>query len=43
MTITSVVLDIATLGTPGATRDCDCAMDAAGSAAMRRGIMNFIG
>src|SRR6476646_5075836 len=43
MTSTSVVLGIATLGTPGATADCDCAMDATGSIAMRKGIMNFIG
>src|ERR1700722_13902623 len=32
----------ATLGTPGATADCDCATDATGSIAMRKGIMNFI-
>ena len=32
-----------TLGTPGATAGCDCAMDATGSMAMRKGIMNFIG
>src|SRR5271165_1728785 len=43
MTSTSVVLGIATLGTPGATADCDCATDATGSIAMRKGIMNFIG
>src|SRR5215467_7508631 len=39
MTSTSVVLGIATLGTPP---DCDCATDAAGSAAMSKGIMDFI-
>jgi hypothetical protein len=43
MTSTSVVLGIATLGTPEATPDCDCATDATGSIAMRKGIMNFIG
>jgi hypothetical protein len=43
MTSTSVVLGIATLGTPGATADGDCAMEATGSIAMRKGIMNFIG
>jgi hypothetical protein len=43
MTSTSVVLGIATLGTPGATADCDGATDATGSIAMRKGIMNFIG
>src|SRR5262249_56893280 len=42
MTNTSVVLGIATLGTPGAPPDCDCATDATGSIAMRKGIINFI-
>src|SRR5262245_23328436 len=36
MTITSVVLGIATLGTPEAAPDCDCAKDAAGSIAIRK-------
>ena len=43
MTSTSVVLGIATLGTPEVDPDCDCATDATGSIAMRKGIMNFIG
>jgi hypothetical protein len=43
MTNTCVVLGIATLGTPEATAGCDCATDNAGSAAVRKGIMNFIG
>src|SRR5215469_7289224 len=43
MTNTSVVLGIATLGTPEALSDWDCATDAAGSAAISKGIMNFIG
>src|SRR5215471_18634493 len=42
MTNTSVVLGIATLGTPEALSDWDCATDAAGSAAISKGIMNFI-
>jgi hypothetical protein len=33
---------IATLGTPEAAPGCDCATDAIGSIAMRKGIMNFI-
>src|SRR5580700_841412 len=43
MTSTSVVFGIATLGTPEATPDGDCATDASGRIAMRKGIMNFIG
>jgi len=43
MTSTSVVLGIATLGTPEPTTDWDCAVDASGSIAIRKGIMNFIG
>src|SRR5215470_4210140 len=43
MTITSVVGGIATLGTLEAAADCDCAADAAGIAAISKGIMNFIG
>jgi hypothetical protein len=43
MTSTAVVLGIATLGTPAAPPDCDCAIDTAGSDAIRKGIMNFIG
>jgi hypothetical protein len=31
------------LGTPEAAPDCDCAAAAAGSAAMSKGIINFIG
>src|SRR5215469_2172571 len=44
MTNTSVVLGIATLGTPEAIPDCDWATpDAMGSAAIRKGIIIFIG
>src|SRR6516164_11302283 len=43
MTITPVVLGIATLGTREETPDWDCATDATGSIAIRKGIMNFIG
>src|SRR5215469_11095294 len=43
MTITPVVLGIATLGTPGATPGCPCAMDTTGSIAVKKGIINFIG
>src|SRR5215469_15283980 len=43
MTSTSVVLGIATLGTPEPAPDCDCATDAPGIAAISKGIMNFIG
>jgi hypothetical protein len=43
MTNTPVVFGIATRGTPDAPPKCDCATDATGSAAMRKGIMNFIG
>src|SRR5215469_10393698 len=43
ITNTSVVLGIATLGTPGATPGCDCATDVMGSAAMKKGSMDFIG
>jgi hypothetical protein len=43
MTSTAVVLGIATLGTPEAAPDCDCVRDAAGRAAIRNGIMIFIG
>ena len=42
MTSTSVVLGIATLGTPEAAPDCDRAMDPTGSIATRKGIVNFI-
>src|SRR6516162_6756824 len=47
MTSTSVVLGIATLGTPEAPPDWDCATDAAGitairSIAIRKGIVKFI-
>jgi hypothetical protein len=42
MTITPVVLGIATLGTPEAAPDCDWAKAATGSIATRKGIMNFI-
>src|ERR1700760_4028445 len=42
MTSTSVVLGIATLGTAESTLDCDCAMDATGSIAMRKGSMSFM-
>src|SRR6516165_12609936 len=41
MTSTSVVLGIAAAGTPGAPTDCDCATDAAGSAATRKGSNSF--
>lgn len=41
MTNTSVVLGIAALGTPDATSGCECATAAAGSAAIRRGTINF--
>jgi hypothetical protein len=34
---------MAGLGTPEATPDCECASGAAGSIALRKGIMNFIG
>jgi len=37
MTSTSVVLGMATLGTSEAAPDCDCAKDASGSIAMRKG------
>src|SRR5260370_19487332 len=43
MTSTSVVLGIARLGTPEACPGCDCATDATGSIAMRKGIINLIG
>ena len=43
ITSTAVVFGTATLGAPGAPPDCECAEDAAGRAAMRRGITNFIG
>src|SRR5215472_9098636 len=43
MTSTAVVLGIATLGTPEPAPDCDCATEAAGIAAISKGIMNFIG
>src|SRR6516165_1563038 len=43
MTSTAVVLGIAMLGTPEAVPDCDCATDAIGSIAKRKGVMNFIG
>src|SRR5579859_7920306 len=43
MTSTAVVFGIATLGTPEACPGCDCAADATGSIAMRKGVMNFIG
>src|SRR5882762_1952257 len=43
MTSTAVVLGIATLGTPEASPECDCATDAAGSTAISKGIVNFIG
>jgi hypothetical protein len=43
MTSTAVVLGIAMLGTPEAPPDCDCATDAAGSTAISKGIINFIG
>jgi hypothetical protein len=43
MTSTAVVLGIAMLGTPEALPDCDCATDAAGSTAISKGIINFIG
>jgi len=42
ITSTAVVFGIATLGTPDPAPDCDCATDAAGSAAIRKGIMKFI-
>jgi hypothetical protein len=45
MTSTAVVLGIATLGTPDAVPDWDCATDAAGRIAgrkRRKGIMDFI-
>jgi hypothetical protein len=42
MTSTAVVLGIATLGTPEAVPDCDCATVAAGIAAISKGIMNVI-
>src|ERR1700722_12403748 len=41
MTSTAVVLGIGTVGTPEPPPDWDCARDAAGSAAIRKGIMNF--
>jgi hypothetical protein len=41
MTSTSVGLGIAALGRPEAGLDCDCATDATGSAAMRRGSSSF--
>ena len=43
MTSTSVVGGMATLGMPEAGPDCDCATDATGSSAMRKGIIDFIG
>src|SRR6266851_1545751 len=43
MTSTAVVLGIAALGKPWETPDCDCATDAMGSIAMRKGIINFTG
>src|ERR1700681_2917358 len=43
MTSTSVVLGIATLGTPEATPGCDCATDTAGITAIRKRIKIFIG
>jgi hypothetical protein len=44
MTITSVVLRIAILGTPEPPLDCDCAREDAGSAAaIRKAIMSFSG
>ena len=43
MTSTSVVGGIATLGTPEAAPDCDCAAAATGSITRTKGIMNFIG
>ena len=43
MTSTAVVLGMATLGTPEPAPDCDCAADAAGIAAISKGIINFIG
>jgi hypothetical protein len=43
MTSTSAVLGIATLGTPEANPDCDCAKDSPGSITRRKGTMNFIG
>ncbi len=42
MTSTSIVLGIAALGTPEAPPDCDWAKDATGSAAISKGIINFI-
>jgi hypothetical protein len=42
-TSTSVVLGIATLGTPEALGDCDWARAVSGSMATKKGIMNFIG
>src|SRR6266404_624112 len=43
ITRTAVVLGIATLGTPEAVPDWDCAIDATGSIAASKAIMNFIG
>jgi hypothetical protein len=43
MTRTAVVFGIATLGTPEPPPDGDCAKDAIGSIALRKGIMNLIG
>ena len=43
MTSTSVVLGIAAVGTPEALPDWDWATDTMGSAAIRKGIINFIG
>ena len=43
ITSTAVVFGTATLGAPEAPPDCECAKDAAGRAAITRGITNFIG
>src|SRR5271169_4138513 len=43
MTSTAVVLGIAMLGTPEVPPDGDCATDAAGSTAISKGIIKFIG
>src|SRR4029077_18821954 len=43
MTNTAVVLGMAPLGKLWAASGCDCAKDRAGSTAISKGIMNFIG